>query len=170
MSAIFLNFAHFSGVRFKKHPCMVAKCDESYSDAEQLQRHMQQNHNHHQQQSQLQTHQQQLQQQHQQQPQNNHSQQQQGTNGNSENNMPLQSNFAGGGGAVGSGRMKCYCYYEGCNRSFDSAEQLDEHLIQSHNMQYKDVEARNKMNLILFEQLKRQMAEQYVSSLSNVLL
>lgn len=60
------------------------------------------------------------------------------------------------------------CFFDGCSAHFDHADRLSEHLILAHNMLYKDVETRNKMNLMFLEQIKHQMTEQYVmSSLMN---
>lgn len=55
------------------------------------------------------------------------------------------------------------CYFEGCDQSFEAADKLNEHLIIQHNMLYKDIEARSKMNLLFLEQFKHQMAEQYAA-------
>lgn len=56
------------------------------------------------------------------------------------------------------------CYFEGCDHSFEAADKLNEHLIIQHNMLYKDIEARSKMNLLFLEQFKHQMAEQYAAA------
>lgn len=63
---------------------------------------------------------------------------------------------------------KYNCYFDGCNEYFDDTERLNEHLMTGHNMLYKDVEARSKMNLMFLEQIKNQMTEQYVSSLEAI--
>lgn len=56
------------------------------------------------------------------------------------------------------------CYFEGCDQTFEAADKLNEHLIIQHNMLYKDIEARSKMNLLFLEQFKHQMAEQYAAA------
>lgn len=56
------------------------------------------------------------------------------------------------------------CYFDGCDQTFEAADKLNEHLIIQHNMLYKDIEARSKMNLLFLEQFKHQMAEQYAAA------
>lgn len=63
---------------------------------------------------------------------------------------------------------KYNCYFEGCNDYFESTDKLNEHLMSHHNMLYKDVEARSKMNLMFLEQIKHQMTEQYVHTLGAI--
>lgn len=63
-----------------------------------------------------------------------------------------------------SGANTFNCYIEGCDHSFEAADKLNEHLIIHHNMLYKDIEARSKMNLLFLEQFKHQMAEQYAAA------
>lgn len=63
-----------------------------------------------------------------------------------------------------SGAHAFHCYFEGCNQTFEATDKLNEHLIIQHNMLYKDIEARSKMNLLFLEQFKHQMAEQYAAA------
>lgn len=57
---------------------------------------------------------------------------------------------------------KYSCYFDGCNLTFDDTNKLNEHLMATHNMLYKDIDARSKMNLLFLEQIKHQIAGQYV--------
>lgn len=54
------------------------------------------------------------------------------------------------------------CTVDGCAAYFEHADRLSEHLIVAHNLLYKDVETRSKMNLMFLEQIKHQMTEQYI--------
>lgn len=56
---------------------------------------------------------------------------------------------------------KYSCYFDGCNLTFDDTNKLNEHLMAGHNMLYKDIDARSKMNLLFLEQIKHQIAGQY---------